>query len=117
MTTIRDYLEELEFDWSNGIIVTQLTDDGYEDTFYDEKTKSLKFNLITDDYDKEELDKLLDFEFDDGCGCTEMPCFIAEDSKFTYVVGTYDGSTWVEKISKDLDHYLNLENDIPYIGG
>jgi len=100
MVTVRELLERKEFDFSHGEII-----------LHEELRGIISKN------GKKVLNShpFLDEEFNNDFGGIEIPSFIAKDGKFLYVVACYDGATWVEKISLDLNYYL--KNYPPCIGG
>jgi hypothetical protein len=52
-----------------------------------------------------------------GYGGNNCPRFWAKDKDYIYFCGTYDGSSWVEKIAIDPAKYLRGEETIPIVGG
>ena len=44
--------------------------------------------------------KGLDYEFDDGFGCTNGPKFTAWSEKRVYFPGEYDGSEWIDNVPR-----------------
>lgn len=52
-----------------------------------------------------------------GYGWVEMPPLFAEDEHFVYIVGVYDGSSWIERIPKGIDVLLEKTRKIPFVGG
>lgn len=107
METIRNWLEEAEFDWDNGKIVYQDTGDGYPGW-----SREGPRELIPHDH------PILTKEFDAGYGGPECPRFVAQDLKAIYFPYQYDGATGIEKVFRDVDDYLRSpEVETPYPGG
>jgi hypothetical protein len=117
MATLREFLNQKEFDWTSGTVLIQWTkpeDSVFEDEVFSrpgwDSTYGASFILPTN--------PILDKEFSDDYGSPQCPRFIAEDKDFVYFPGTYDGATWCVKIYKEIDHYLDWENnESPYVGG
>jgi hypothetical protein len=105
--TIRQWLEKLEFDFENGKILFQETD---EDS-------SPGWGTPTQAYYISKNNPILDKEFYAGHGGPACPRFIAEDSKQIIFPHQYDGATGPTQVWKNLDKYLCIENETPYPGG
>ncbi len=108
VATLFKELDKKGFDWEHGTILFQDCTDGPGYSFADEIFKTVKI-----EFDHEILHK----EFSTDYGGAECPRFIAFDQKYMYFPGTYDGSTWVEKIYKDPMDYLGTKLPTPYVGG
>jgi len=91
--TIREELDSLGFDWASGKIIHQrfVVGRGYVRSAIGP------------------LDPVLDGELD------SRNAIIASDSSFLYASGSdSDGCwCWIDKIAKDIDHYLAPENELP----
>ena len=113
MATIREWLNKAGFDWRTGRIIFQET--YYCDTLERHDTPGWASpegaREITAD------DPILDYEFDDGFGAPECPKFIAEDRDRFFFPAQYDGATWLEFVWKDINKYLDANNETPYPGG
>lgn len=117
MATLRQWLDKEGFDWDTGVIVAHtLKEDSYSPG-WGSGNGAFKFDFR----DKTQLDgkhnELLDHVFDCGYGAPEAPRFVAEDKNRFYFPVQYDGSTWIESIHKNIDHYMDINNDTPYPGG
>ncbi len=114
MSTAKKWLEDLGFDAANGRILLRWSpknESGYDDrSSWGENSKDLRNEYVTLDHPR------MIQEFSDGFGGNQSPHFIAEDKDFLYIVGTYDGSSWLNKVAKNIDHYKDSE-DLPCIGG
>ena len=108
METLRKELTELGFDWSKGRIILWHLDGELRPWHFDEETISPRIIV-------EWKDDALDYEYDTGYGGADTPHFVAEDNEFIYLPAQYDGSTWLYKVSKDIDYYM--EHQPPYVGG
>lgn len=106
MGTLRKELTELGFDWNNGkIILWHLDGPVYS---WDEEKAIPRWINVWDDV-------ALDYEYDTGYGSADTPHFIAEDKDWIYMPGQYDGSTWLYKVNKNIEYYL--DHKPPYEGG
>lgn len=106
MATLRGWLTEAGFDWSDGRILWQ--DTGESGPGWGSPTAA---SWITPEH------AILDTEFSEGYGSAECPRFIAEDSTTLYFPYQYDGATGLVVVRKDLTHYLDPKNETPYPGG
>jgi hypothetical protein len=117
MATFREFLDRQKFDWNSGTILIQWTTSGCKDTDGTDIERSgwddiTGASFIMFDH------PILDREFSDDYGGPECPRFVAEDKEAIYFPGTYDGSTWCDKVYKELDRYLDWKNlETPYVGG
>ena len=109
MANLREWLNEQEFDWDKGKIVYQYYEE--DPTHFPGWGSPDKAKIIV------KSEPVLDYEFDSGFGGANAPRIIAMDNVAIYIIGQYDGSTWMEKIYKDIDVYANMEAEVPYIGG
>ena len=107
MVTLRGWLNALSFDWASGTIVLQYVD---EDDYIN-GNPTVKAQQI------QSTDIILDRQFSDGFGGLDAPHIIASDLKHVYIIGQYDGSSWMERVSKDVLRYLDPKVTIPIIGG
>lgn len=104
ITTLREKLNQKEFDWNTGKIIVQFPyRSGYPDICDGDTRKYILFN-----------DPILDLKFDAGFGAPEMPLFIAEDALKLYFPTEYDGATGVRFIFKDINHYLDINEEMIY---
>jgi hypothetical protein len=119
MTTLRKWLDSVDFDWSTGkvLIQSRLGDWNREDDYYEDLCKSDSFQDAWTPRFVLEMDSILDYEFPTGFGSPKAPCFIAEDSEKLYFPSQYDGSTSIETINKDISTYLQSSCTTPYPGG
>jgi len=106
MATIRNWLNNANFNWKKGLIIHQPTDGGSPGWSCPVSAEIVGVN-----------DEVLDREFDSGFGGPECPRFVAEDDRAIYFPSQYDGSTTIEVVLKDIKSYLNIENKTPYPGG
>lgn len=106
--TIRAWLTDGGFDWTDGRILWQDTEE--DDSSPGWATPRAAAWI-------EPTHAILDKEFHDGYGGPECPRFIAEDNKALYFPNQYDGSTGLTVVMKDLSHYLDPKNETPYPGG
>lgn len=111
MATLREWLNELGFDWENGIIVYQpVTEDAWcpgwagDDEF-------LPPRIIPRNH------PILDEEFDNGYGAPECPRIVAEDKERVYFPVQHDGATWLVYVYKDVRKYVEKSEETPYPGG
>lgn len=115
INTIREWLEAAGFDFDNGKIIVHLTRNDDDEEYvgsspgWDEAVKATET--------PEEVADVISKEFDSGYGGPKCPRFIAEDGDKIYFPAQYDGSTWLEFVYKDIDKYMNIENETPYPGG
>jgi hypothetical protein len=101
-------LTKLQFNWPAGRIIIRLPpdDDGGVNTFYedgyldDNNAERPLVDGITDEH------RVLDVQIYTGFGSCNIPDMIAEDDAAFFVVVTYDGSSWLTRIEKNLDRYL-----------
>ena len=110
MTTAKQWLQEAGFDFENGKILLWWhpnKESGYEDRSYWGDEAEMKKEFVSKEHPR------LAQEFDTGFGGVEAPIFMAEDDRAVYVVGCYDGSSWLERIPKG----VSLETQIPTVGG
>lgn len=108
MATLREWLKEEGFDFKDGVIIYQEVKEGATPGWrsgHDCYSPA----VITNCHD------ILDRDFDDSYGGPECPRIFAKDSKAIYFPGQYDGSTWLEKVYIDVQHYLSGK-DTPYPG-
>ncbi|MCF7995278.1 MAG: hypothetical protein K9L88_10615 [Chromatiaceae bacterium] len=107
MATLKDWLNELGFDWETGRIIYHAVRGNAAGW----KTAESAEDIGCDH-------EILTIEFDEGAGSPECPRIIAEDEEAIYFPSQYDGATALEKVWKDLDKYLDLEsNETPYPSG
>jgi hypothetical protein len=119
--SIREMLTRLKFNWPAGRIVIRMPrdDDGDDHTFF-------ASGYLRVDYSERrplvdgvpESHPVLDVQIDTSYGSCNIPDMIAEDDAALYVVATYDGSSWLVRIEKSLDRYLEPGGpDLSSIGG
>lgn len=115
MATIRQWLNDAEFNWENAVIVyhdVRGKEPGFskgEEVFSQVLTRAMgPYGPIA---------QMLDTEFKDGHGGAYAPRFIADDGKFLYFPEQYDGATTLVKVAKTIEYYLDLNNQTPYPGG
>jgi hypothetical protein len=115
--SIRESLEELEFNWDNGRILLQTVYD-----YMGEPSKNPGWESFNNREGSKDTSEYIDFDhpvldadYDVGYGGPECPRFIAEDDQALYFPAQYDGSTWIEVVYKNIDVYL--EKSTPYPGG
>ena len=107
MATIREWLNEAGFNWEKGTIIYQPTEGDCPGW-----NSPLSAAVIMPNH------PILTKEFDERDGGPRCPRFIAEDDEAIYFPAQYDGSTWVNKIWKDITKYLDYKNNVtPYPGG
>jgi hypothetical protein len=106
MATLREWLTNAGFNWDAGRII-----------FHDTGDKSPDYGDVIAARVIARDDPILDKSFDSGFGDAQCPRIVAEDAERIYFPGTYDGSTWLDWVYKDLDHYLDKEHSTPYVGG
>lgn len=124
MATVREWLNELGFDWDNGTIVHQpVENEGPETTEIlgvevcanpPGSRSPLAGNRVERD------DLVLDREFDDGYGLPACPRFVAKDREAIYFPVQYDGSTRPARVLLDMRRYIGDKGEIadsPYPGG
>ena len=108
MATIRELLTKQKFNFKDCKIIYQETEDADTPGW----SNPIAARVI------DISDSVLDREFDTGYGGPQMPRFIAEDDTAIYFPVQYDGSTWIAQVYKDINKYLDYENNItPYPGG
>lgn len=107
MATIKKWLDEAGFNWSDGRILWQDVEEGRSPGWGDPTTAQ----WIQPDHE------VLTREFSSGYGGPECPRFVAEDDKAIYFPSQYDGATGIEVVFKDLTKYLDVKNETPYPGG
>lgn len=109
-STLREQLDDCGFDWQTGLILYQgfaLDEDGEVD-YYTNNTNPPC--LLAHD------SPLLDIKFDTGYGSVQFPPMIAYDAGRVYVIGCYDGSSWLQAIEIHPEAYLQGQAAIPRIG-
>ena len=116
MATLRKWFEELNVDLSKLVLVAHAVG-GSQYPGWRSATAAVKFDFRTPGALDVHPHPLLDTEFDDSYGGPQAPRFVAQDEDWIYFVGTYDGSTWLQPVNKNLDFYMNHENEVPYVGG
>lgn len=111
MKTIRELLDDKDFDWENGVIIYQHTDDD------DPKMANIigaericNMDSFSPDASTFKNHPILDVKFDVGYGSPKCPRFVAKDSKKIYFPAEYDGATWCESVFIDIMEYLNWGN-------
>ena len=111
MSTLRELLNEIGFEWGNGRILYQpISEDAYCPGWagVDEILE------IVEIYSYHEI---LDEEFNSGYGAPYMPRFYARDSRRFYHPSQYDGSTCIETIEVEFDGLIGTRSPLPYPGG
>ena len=103
MATLRDWLTKAGADWDKLHII-------YHETRSPGWGRPTAARCIPID------DPVLDVEFDSGYGAANCPRIIADDGAALYFPGQYDGATWLERIVKDIDYYLDVKHETPYVG-
>ena len=105
MATIREWLDELNFNWKRGRIIYQPCK-GHPCWDDPAGAKILEFD-----------DPILDEEFDECMGGDGCPKILAEDNSKVIFPCQYNKSTWLEFIYKNTSLYLDWEkNPLPYPG-
>ena len=105
MATIREWLNELEFNWEEGRIILQPCEGN---PYWG---KPLDAKIINPD------DPILDEEFNDEIGGDGCPRILAEDDSKIFFPCQYHRSSWLEFVYKNVSLYLDWEeNIIPYPG-
>ena len=116
MATVRGWLDDAGVNWSNLVIVAQT----YSNSKYPgwgTAQESYKFDFRGDANPACDLVKaLLDHEFDNGSGAPQAPRFIADDGEFLYFPEQDNGATSLVRICKNIEYYLDIENETPYPG-
>jgi len=106
--TLKYWLDSLGFDWASGRIIYQHTEEGCAPGW----TSPESAEQIASDH------VILTTEFDCRSGAPKCPRIVAEDKDAIYFPSQYDGATSLEMVWKDLDRYLDFENnETPYPGG
>lgn len=111
MAKLRDWLNELNFDWETGQIIFQDIEENAYCPGWASECDLKNSVLISKDH------PILDKEFYSGYGAPECPRFFAKDSKAIYFPVQYDGSTGIEKIIIDVAEYVGSSKPTPYPGG
>lgn len=111
MSTIRQWLDQNNFDWDSARVVFQPVTDGSYCPGWADEDELLPSQIIPTDH------SIFDEEFDSSFGCPNCPRFVAYDRDFVYFPVNYDGSTWVEKISLTPESYVGRTYRTPYPGG
>ena len=109
MSTIREWLNEVEFDWEHGKIVFQ-DSHGYSPGWSSGRELDAPIYISNQH-------PILDKEFDSGYGSPQCPRFIAKDGKFLYFPDQYDGATSIVRVAHNLSYYVRGKNATPYPGG
>lgn len=114
--SIRQMLNHLKFNWPAGRIIIRAPAEG--SAFYKDGSRPFGepdlalVDLGTDEH------RVLDVQIDTGYGSCNIPDMIAEDDAALFVVATYDGASWLVRIEKNLDRYLEPGGPKPpCIGG
>lgn len=107
MSTMREWLNKANFDWSSATIILHTTSGNNPGWA----------GKIESRVEIQEGHDVLDKEFDDGYGGPECPRFIAYDNLNTYFPCQYDGATWLTVVARDPSYYLKDETQTPYPGG
>lgn len=111
MKTLREMLDGCRFNWPAGRIIVAKESIGLDYFEARDTVRPLTDGLADND-------PALDVKIDTGYGTCNIPPFIAEDDAAIYVVATYDGASWIERIEKNLDRYLAPKApSLPCIGG
>lgn len=114
MNTVYEWLMEAGFDSGTGTIILRWQ----PSRSFEERERYNWSAQVPEVTEKVRLEHpWLHERFNTGYGGVEAPEFIAEDKDAIYVVGCYDGSSWLNRIEKDLTKYLDPEKTIPCIGG
>lgn len=115
--SIRAMLTRLGFNWPAGRIIIRVPPPD-DDAFFAHgrlgfiEDKRPLVDLGTDDH------PVLDVQIHTGYGSCNIPDMIAEDDAAFFVVGTYDGSSWLTRIEKKIDRYLEPDGPtLSSIGG
>lgn len=93
MTTLREDLEDNEFDFANGRVL-----------FQSDESEPRYLNKD---------DPIFDAYFYEGFGGADNPRIIAEDKDYIYFYSEYDGATWIDRIRKDIDAYRRDDKGVP----
>jgi len=110
ITTLRKELKGVGFDFENGRII-------YQEVIRDLKpgeASDIKDIIITKYIDAN--DRILDRKFNADFGSPNMPRFVAEDNEKIYFPLTYDGSTYIGWVYKDIHQYIAKNELTPYWG-
>lgn len=106
-TTLRSELDGLDFDWDTGKIVFQ--PHKYDTSLGVKRDPNQPPRFI------EASDPILDQGFNPEYGLPTCPFVFARDQKAVYFTAWHDGSSWIERVAIDPEHYLT--NNMPYVGG
>ena len=117
MAKLREWLEEEGFDYETGTIIAHMCTDNSYSPGWGDGDEAFKFTFKGNKCPDNEINVLLDVEFDDGYGAPECPRFIAEDKDKLYFPWQYDGATGLEVVYKDISKYMDVSNPTPYPGG
>lgn len=108
MTTARRQLDELGFDWENGIVAMRRQ--GYWD---DDQNKYIEPGTEIVGPDHPEMIR----EFYPGHGSVEGPSILAYDSDGVYVSICYDGAEWITRVPRNPTEAELADFDVQHYGG
>lgn len=111
MSTIKEWLSELNYDWADGLLIIHPTEGNRPGR--SDLNGNAAWYTGSDSRDAE----LVNHEFNDGFGAPECPRFIAYDKKAVYFPSQYDGATQCEKVYLNPHKYLDGKTDTPYPWG
>lgn len=111
-SSIREWLNQVDFHWDLGKIIVQFTEEEYSDETDSPGWRSPKSASIV------QMDHpILTKSFDTGFGSPQCPRFIAEDDEKFIFPSQYDGATSCNILHKDIKKYLDIKTLTPYPGG
>lgn len=110
MAKLKDWLDELGFDWEKGIILYQPVTKEASCPGWASEEEMLPTKIIKSN------DPILIKTFSSNFGSPQCPRIWAKDGKAVYFPSQYDGSTSLEKVIIDPSYYLNGAST-PYSGG
>ena len=111
MATLREFLDDVAFDWDGGLVVYQPVTSGSYSPGWGTAEPG---RLIGKN------DPILDFDFDAGYGALNCPRFFARDGKAVYFPVQYDGATCPERVVIAVEEYTRTDGkhrETPYPGG
>jgi hypothetical protein len=102
MQSLDSMLVEEGFDFDTGVVIVQKVDD---------TGQTLPAQAV------ERASFVMQHLFYTGYGGNNCPRFWAKDKDYIYFCGTYDGSSWIDKVAINPAKYFSGEEIIPVVGG
>lgn len=117
MATLRKWFDDAGVDWGSLVLVIHTMEPRSFCPGWGTPQEAFRFDFTKPGALDVHPHPVLDHEFNSGYGAPEAPMFIAQDKDCMYFPQQYDGATALVYVFRDIEVYMDVENDTPYPGG